>query len=75
MVEEIARSQAMQYTTVATFSICLSALVAPATAFAQSELNGVSTLRSPGYAPVNGLRIYYEVHGPGAPLVLLQAAT
>jgi hypothetical protein len=26
-----------------------------------------------GYAPVNGLRIYYEVHGPagGTPLVLL----
>jgi len=24
-----------------------------------------------GYAPVNGLRMYYEVHGAGRPLVLL----
>ena len=24
-----------------------------------------------GYAPVNGLNLYYEVHGAGAPLVLL----
>jgi pimeloyl-ACP methyl ester carboxylesterase len=24
-----------------------------------------------GYAPVNGLRMYYEVHGEGRPLVLL----
>ena len=24
-----------------------------------------------GYAPVNGLRMYYEVHGTGRPLVLL----
>ncbi len=24
-----------------------------------------------GYAPVNGLRLYYEIHGTGAPLVLL----
>ena len=24
-----------------------------------------------GYAPVNGLRMYYEVHGEGEPLVLL----
>jgi len=29
--------------------------------------NQVST----GYAPVNGLRMYYEVHGDGRPLVLL----
>jgi hypothetical protein len=24
-----------------------------------------------GYAPVNGLRMYYEVHGSGKPLILL----
>ncbi|HEY6706559.1 MAG TPA: alpha/beta hydrolase, partial [Actinomycetota bacterium] len=24
-----------------------------------------------GYAPVNGLQMYYEVHGSGRPLVLL----
>ena len=25
-----------------------------------------------GYAPVNGLKMYYEVHGSGEPVVLLQ---
>jgi pimeloyl-ACP methyl ester carboxylesterase len=24
-----------------------------------------------GYAPVNGLQMYYEVHGEGEPLILL----
>jgi hypothetical protein len=24
-----------------------------------------------GYAPVNGLQMYYEIHGQGQPLVLL----
>ena len=27
-----------------------------------------------GYAPVNGLKVYYEVHGTGKPLVLLHGA-
>lgn len=27
-----------------------------------------------GYAPVNGLKIYYEIHGTGEPLVLLHGA-
>src|SRR4030095_349998 len=27
-----------------------------------------------GYAPVNGLKMYYEVHGSGKPLVLLHGA-
>jgi len=27
-----------------------------------------------GYAPVNGLRMYYEVHGSGAPVVLLHGS-
>jgi pimeloyl-ACP methyl ester carboxylesterase len=27
-----------------------------------------------GYAPVNGLKMYYEVHGTGEPVVLLQGA-
>lgn len=27
-----------------------------------------------GYAPVNGLRMYYEIHGSGAPVVLLHGA-
>jgi pimeloyl-ACP methyl ester carboxylesterase len=28
---------------------------------------------SSGYAPVNGLKMYYEIHGTGAPLVLIHA--
>ena len=27
-----------------------------------------------GYAPVNGLKMYYEVHGSGEPVVLLHGA-
>src|SRR5687767_762272 len=27
-----------------------------------------------GYAPVNGLQMYYEIHGQGDPLVLLHGA-
>ena len=27
-----------------------------------------------GYAPVNGLEMYYEVHGEGEPLVVLHGA-
>src|SRR5215218_5599029 len=27
-----------------------------------------------GYAPVNGLNMYYEIHGTGQPLVLLHGA-
>src|ERR1700723_2442057 len=36
----------------------------------------VSALRKPttGYAPVNGLKMYYEVHGSGEPVVLLHGA-
>jgi pimeloyl-ACP methyl ester carboxylesterase len=33
-----------------------------------------STLKSSGYAPVNGLKMYYEVHGEGKPLVLLHGS-
>jgi pimeloyl-ACP methyl ester carboxylesterase len=31
-------------------------------------------LMTSGYAPVNGLDMYYEVHGAGSPLVLLHGA-
>jgi pimeloyl-ACP methyl ester carboxylesterase len=33
-----------------------------------------STEASTGYAPVNGLNMYYEVHGSGRPLLLLHGA-
>ena len=33
---------------------------------------GLSAQQAPttGYAPVNGLKMYYEIHGTGEPLVL-----
>jgi pimeloyl-ACP methyl ester carboxylesterase len=33
--------------------------------------NHLDTLVESGYAPVNGLEMYYEIHGSGQPLVLL----
>lgn len=47
----------------AAVGVCLSA---PVAASADSDPGG--------YAPVNGLEMYYEVHGTGRPLVLLHGA-
>ena len=33
--------------------------------------NHPSTPTESGYVPVNGLEMYYEIHGSGRPLVLL----
>jgi len=52
-------------TFVATSAIILAA---PALAFGQT---GPPAALKTGYAPVNGLQLYYEVHGIGQPLVLL----
>ena len=46
---------------------CLAMMLAITDASAQQ---GPTT----GYAPVNGLNMYYEVHGSGAPVVLLHGA-
>jgi len=45
------------------------ATVASALGFAQSA--GASPGMKSGYAPVNSLQLYYEIHGTGKPLVLL----
>src|SRR5882762_10367489 len=39
-------------------------------------MTGASAQQKPttGYAPVNGLKMYYEVHGSGKPVVLLHGA-
>jgi pimeloyl-ACP methyl ester carboxylesterase len=34
-------------------------------------MNSNSTHDTSGYAPVNGLKMYYEIHGTGFPLVLI----
>src|SRR5271156_3121634 len=49
-----------------TIAFLLTTLV-PAIAFAQEK-------SITGYAPVNGLKMYYEVHGSGDPVVLLHGA-
>lgn len=50
---------------IALFAVFLIGLTAPPTTFAQSDA------AESGYAPVNELEMYYEIHGEGAPLVLL----
>jgi pimeloyl-ACP methyl ester carboxylesterase len=42
--------------------------------FAAFHSNGQQIKPSSGYAPANGIKIYYEVHGEGRPLVLLHGA-
>ncbi len=39
-----------------------------------SQSNGQIKPTSSGYAPVNGIKVYYEVYGEGKPLVLLHGA-
>src|SRR2546421_5931983 len=40
-----------------------------------SATNPVARMSNPaGYVPVNGLEMYYEIHGGGSPLVLLHGA-
>lgn len=45
----------------------LLTMLVPAVVFAQQK-------PTTGYAPVNGLKMYYEVHGSGEPVVLLHGA-
>jgi pimeloyl-ACP methyl ester carboxylesterase len=41
--------------------------------FSQVNQNNKTSIKT-GYAPVNGLKMYYEIHGEGKPLVLLHGA-
>ena len=55
-----------------------TSLVGPARGFAQTEANPATPVTETpprtGYAPANGLQMYYEIHGSGEPLVLLHGA-
>jgi pimeloyl-ACP methyl ester carboxylesterase len=55
-----------------------TSLVVPARGFAQADSTPATTMTETpprtGYAPVNGLRMYYEIHGSGEPLVLLHGS-
>src|SRR5262245_2341646 len=52
--------------TVLTTVLVLSTLLSPIVSAQQQPTTG--------YAPVNGLKMYYEVHGSGDPVVLLHGA-
>jgi pimeloyl-ACP methyl ester carboxylesterase len=55
-----------------------TSLIAPARGYSQADTNMATptteTTLQTGYAPVNGLQMYYEIHGNGEPLVLLHGA-
>jgi pimeloyl-ACP methyl ester carboxylesterase len=55
-----------------------TSLIAPARGYSQADTNMATptteTTPQTGYAPVNGLQMYYEIHGNGEPLVLLHGA-
>ncbi|HKA89438.1 MAG TPA: alpha/beta hydrolase [Haliangiales bacterium] len=53
--------------------LLLRALVLTACATAKETPMSTSTMKS-GYAPVNGLQLYYEIRGAGDPLVVLHGA-
>src|SRR5262249_340491 len=53
--------------------LLLRALVLTACATAKETPMSTSTMKS-GYAPVNGLQLYYEIRGAGDPLLVLHAA-
>src|SRR5579864_2727267 len=46
-------------------SLCVTLLVS-ASIFARAQVSSAS-----GHAPVNGLQMYYEIHGQGQPLILI----
>lgn len=53
----------------------LTSILLIAIMFAASQSNGQQLKPSAsGYAPVNGIKVYYEVYGEGKPLVLLHGA-
>lgn len=56
------------------FALALTTASAPAGLSAQARDCSTPSARAGRYAEVNGLRMYYEVHGTGRPLVLIHGA-
>jgi pimeloyl-ACP methyl ester carboxylesterase len=54
------------FITVLTIAIILATF-----SFAFAQEHTTTAFLKTGYAPVNGLNLYYEIHGTGAPLILL----
>ena len=53
------------------FNILLLAITACKNKSAGTSIEKVNSSQQTGYAPVNGLKMYYEIYGTGAPLVLI----
>jgi pimeloyl-ACP methyl ester carboxylesterase len=58
-------------TAIATAAIAALPKLANAATNTIKEGTAMTTRTTSGYAPVNGIEIYYEIHGSGKPLVLL----
>jgi pimeloyl-ACP methyl ester carboxylesterase len=53
------------------FNILLLAITSCKNRSAETNMKKVNKSQQSGYAPVNGLKMYYEIHGEGKPLVLI----
>lgn len=59
------------------FMIAASVIITgmlPSTAQQITHTDKMPSLKSSGLAPVNGLKMYYEIHGEGKPIVLLHGS-
>lgn len=54
--------------------VLFMSIVFNSSCFAQPENNNQKIAKKTGYAPVNGLKIYYEVQGEGKPILLLHGS-
>jgi pimeloyl-ACP methyl ester carboxylesterase len=54
--------------------VFVAAIVFTGNCFAQQANNDQKITKKTGYAPVNGLKIYYEVQGEGKPILLLHGS-
>ena len=52
------------------FIATAAGIILTAAVVSTGQTAGTSAAKT-GYAPVNGLKLYYEIHGSGAPLILL----
>ena len=60
----------MKYLLISVYILFLAIAVC-ANTIAQSTKQKIMKTQQTGYAPVNGLKMYYEIHGEGKPLVLI----
>jgi pimeloyl-ACP methyl ester carboxylesterase len=52
------------------FATSIAGIILAASAFSLAQTGATGAVKT-GYAPVDGLKLYYEIHGSGEPLVLL----